>query len=411
MSTASASIELDRLRMNQVQDLLNLGFRWMKFPAALENEFLSQDPQQRLRHFIISGLISLVVYDGFLVADYLLIPDVFSIAVQLRLLIFTPVALLALLVLWLKGDKPLTQHPVLLDSAVVISGLFAAATLAYALSITRSPLSDFYHAGFAVVVMYGNLVQRLRFWSALGFSLAVLAIQVVGIWVLPNFNPRLVWPICSLTAATVAFSLCANYVMERDKRRRYLLSERERELVKALSEVNLKLQQLSRVDVLTGLFNRRHFQEYLQDLWQRAKHGGTEVAIIMMDVDYFKPYNDHYGHPAGDECLRQVASVMQNSLRKPGDMVARYGGEEFIAVLPDTSLALALQAAERLRNAVESMAMAHGASPTLPVVTVSLGVACCNAAMPGATPDSLISRADRALYDAKHQGRNRVCSI
>lgn len=411
MSTAPATIELDRLRMNQVQNLLNLGFRWMKFPAALEHEFLSQDPQQRLRHFIISGLIALVVYDGFLVADYLLIPDVFSIAVQLRLLIFTPVALLALLVLWVKGDKPLIQHPVLLDSAVVLSGLFAAATLAYALSITRSPLSDFYHAGFAVVVMYGNLVQRLRFWSALGFSLAVLAIQVVGIWVLPNFNPRLVWPICSLTAATVAFSLCANYVMERDKRRRYLLSERERELVKALSEVNLKLQQLSRVDVLTGLFNRRHFQEYLQDLWQRAKHGGTEVAIIMMDVDHFKPYNDHYGHPAGDECLRQVASVMQSSLRKPGDMVARYGGEEFIAVLPDTSLALALQAAERLRNAVENMAMAHEASPTLPVVTVSLGVACCNAAMPGATPDSLISRADRALYDAKHQGRNRVCSI
>lgn len=411
MSTAPATIELDRLRMNQVQDLLNLGFKWMKFPAALEHEFLSQDPQQRLRHFIISGLISLVVYDGFLVADYLLIPDVFSIAVQLRLLIFTPLALLALLILWLNRDKPLIHHPVLLDSAVVISGLFAAATLAYALSITRSPLSDFYHAGFAVVVMYGNLVQRLRFWSALGFSLAVLAIQVVGIWVLPNFNPRLVWPICSLTAATVAFSLCANYVMERDKRRRYLLSERERELVKALSEVNLKLQQLSRVDVLTGLFNRRHFQEYLQDLWQRAKHGGTEVAIIMMDVDHFKPYNDHYGHPAGDECLRQVAIVMQNSLRKPGDMVARYGGEEFIAVLPDTSLALALQAAERLRNAVEGMAMAHEASPTLPVVTVSLGVACCNAAMPGATPDSLISRADRALYDAKHQGRNRVCSI
>lgn len=411
MSTAPATIELDRLRMNQVHDLLNLGFRWMKFPAALEHEFLSQDPQQRLRHFIISGLISLVVYDGFLVADYLLIPDVFSIAVQLRLLIFTPLALLALLILWLNRDKPLIHHPVLLDSAVVISGLFAAATLAYALSITRSPLSDFYHAGFAVVVMYGNLVQRLRFWSALGFSLAVLAIQVVGIWVLPNFNPRLVWPICSLTAATVAFSLCANYVMERDKRRRYLLSERERELVKALSEVNLKLQQLSRVDVLTGLFNRRHFQEYLQDLWQRAKHGGTEVAIIMMDVDHFKPYNDHYGHPAGDECLRQVAIVMQNSLRKPGDMVARYGGEEFIAVLPDTSLALALQAAERLRNAVEGMAMAHEASPNLPVVTVSLGVACCNAAMPGATPDSLISRADRALYDAKHQGRNRVCSI
>ncbi|MDI1259094.1 GGDEF domain-containing protein [Aquabacterium sp.] len=406
-----ASLEADKLRMSQLQDLLTLGFRWMKFPAGLEHQFLSQDPQQRLRHFIISGLISLLVYDGFLVADYLLIPDVFSIAVRLRLLIFTPIALVALVVLWVGRDKPLMQHPVLLDSAVLVSGLFAAATLAYALSITHSPLSDFYHAGFAVVVMYGNLVQRLRFWSALGFSLAVLAIQVVGVVVLPNFNPRLVLPICSLTAATVAFSLCANYVMERDKRRRYLLSERERALVKDLREVNLKLQELSRVDVLTALFNRRHFQEYLQDLWQRAKHGGTEVVIIMMDVDHFKPYNDHHGHPAGDECLRQVASVMHNSLRQPGDMVARYGGEEFIAVLPNTSLALAMQAAERLRKAVQDMAMPHETSPTLPVVTVSLGVACCNAATPGATPDGLISKADRALYEAKHQGRNRVCSL
>lgn len=410
MSTAQASIEVDKLRMNQVQDLLNLGFRWMKFPATLEHQFLSQDPQQRLRHFIISGLISLMVYDGFLIADYLMIPDVFPIAVTLRLLIFTPISVVVLLLLWLNRDRPLAQHPVMLDSAVLVSGLFAAATLAYALSITRSPLSDFYHAGFAVVVMYGNLVQRLRFWSALGFSLAVLTIQIVGVVVLPNFNPRLVLPICSLTAATVAFSLCANYVMERDKRRRYLLSERERSLVKDLSEVNLKLQQLSRVDVLTALFNRRHFQEYLQDLWQRAKHGGTEVVIIMMDVDHFKPYNDHHGHPAGDECLRQVASVMQNSLRRPGDMVARYGGEEFIAVLPNTSLPLAMQAAERVRKAVEDMAIPHETSATLPVVTVSLGVAWCNAATPGATPDGLISKADRALYDAKHQGRNRVCS-
>ncbi|RZL04295.1 MAG: GGDEF domain-containing protein [Rubrivivax sp.] len=410
-ATVPAAIAVDQQRMNLVQDLLNLGFRSMKFPAALEQEFLSKDPEQRLRHFLVSGLIALLVYDGFLIADYLLIPDVFSIAVKLRLMIFTPLSLLVLVWMWLNRRHPLVQHPLLLDAAVLLSGLLAAATLAYALSLTHSPLSDFYHAGFAVVLMYGNLVQRLRFWSAVGFSLAILAIQVVGVIVLPNFNPRLVWPICSLTAATVAFSLCANYVMERDKRRRYLLSERERELVKNLSDVNLQLQQLSRVDVLTTLFNRRHFQEYLQGIWQRARHEGSEVAIIMMDVDHFKRYNDQHGHPAGDECLKQVAGVMQNSLRQPGDMVARYGGEEFIAVLPGASLGLAQHAAERLRQAVEKMAMPHETSETLPVVTVSLGVACCNAAEPGASADGLIAQADRALYEAKRQGRNRVGQI
>jgi diguanylate cyclase (GGDEF)-like protein len=412
MSASQLSMVADKAqRMNQVQDLLNLGFRWMKFPSALENDFLAQDPAGRLRHFMFSSVISLLIYNGFLIADYLMIPDVFTMAATLRLLVFTPLSLVALAVLWTGRNRPNANNPQMLDTTVLISGLFAAATLAYALSITHSPLSDFYHAGFAVVVMYGNLVQRLRFWSAVLFSLTVLTIQIVGVVVLPNFNPRLVLPISALTVATVAFSLCANYVMERDKRRRYLLTVREHELVKKLSEVNLQLQQLSRVDVLTGLFNRRHFQEYLQDLWQRAKHEGSEVAIIMMDVDHFKGYNDRYGHPAGDECLKQAAAVMQSSLRQPGDMVARYGGEEFIAVLPNTSLSVALQAAERLRKAVEALSMRHEASPTLPVVTVSLGVACCNAAAPGASSDALISSADRALYDAKNQGRNRVCSV
>lgn len=412
MSSSPMALAADQdQRMSQVQDLLNLGFRWMKFPQALENDFLEQDPVGRLRHFLISGVISLLVYNGFLVADYLIIPDVFPIAASLRLLVFTPISLLAMAILWTGRHRPEASHPLMLDTTVLISGLFAAATLAYALSITNSPMSDFYHAGFAVVVMYGNLVQRLRFWSAVPFSLTVLAIQIVGIAVLPNFNPRLVLPLCLLTSSTVAFSLCANYVMERDKRRRYLLTVREHELVKQLSDVNLQLQQLSRVDALTGLFNRRHFQEYLQNLWQRARHEGSEVAIIMMDVDHFKGYNDHHGHPMGDECLRKVAAVMQSSLRQPGDMVARYGGEEFIAVLPNSSLPVALQAAERVRMAVEALSLPHAGSPNLPVVTVSLGVAWTNAAAPSVTPDSLISSADRALYDAKRQGRNRVCAV
>lgn len=412
MSTGPMSLAADQdQRMNQVQELLNLGFRWMKFPQALENDFLEQDPTGRLRHFMFSSIISLMTYNGFLIADYLIIPDVFPIVATLRLLVFTPISLLAMGILWTGRQRPEASHPLMLDTTVLISGLFAAATLAYALSITNSPMSDFYHAGFAVVVMYGNLVQRLRFWSAVPFSLTVLAIQIVGIAVLPNFNPRLVLPLCLLTTATVAFSLCANYVMERDKRRRYLLTVREHELVRQLSDVNLQLQQLSRVDALTGLFNRRHFQEYLQSLWQRARHEGSEVAIIMMDVDHFKGYNDHHGHPAGDECLRQVAAVMQSSLRQPGDMVARYGGEEFIAVLPNSSLLVALQAAERVRKAVEALSLHHGSSPILPVVTVSLGVAWTNAAAPSVTPDSLISSADRALYDAKRQGRNRACAV
>jgi hypothetical protein len=136
----------------------------MKFPEALEQEFLGEAPVQRLRHFLVSGLISLAIYDGFLIADYLLIPDVFVAALKLRLMIFTPISALFLIMMWLYRDRPLLHHPLILDSLVLFSGLFAASTLAYALSITHSPLSDFYHAGFAV--FGGRLVSHSPCWPS-----------------------------------------------------------------------------------------------------------------------------------------------------------------------------------------------------------------------------------------------------
>ncbi|MDE2402794.1 MAG: GGDEF domain-containing protein [Burkholderiales bacterium] len=394
-------------RMALIQRLLDGGFPWMKFPGGLEHEFLTANGAQRRRHFIVSSLIALLVFNGFLIVDYLMLRDVFQLAAVLRLGVFTPICISSLVLIW---HLPTVRALWVLDALVLISGLLAAATLAYVLSITHSPMSVFYHVGFTVVIVYGNIVQRLRFWYAMVFSLVIFCMHVVGIVLLPIFSERLLLPIMSMVAGTAIFSLTANYALERDERRRFLLTLRERELVGRLSEINLKLQELSRVDVLTELFNRRHFQEYLQDAWSRARGDGGEVAIIMIDVDHFKAYNDHYGHPAGDKCLRQVAAALQASLRRPGDMVARFGGEEFIAVLPQTSLAVAVQAAERIRKAVEGLAMPHEKSDTAPVLTVSVGVACSKADGALASPDALISEADQALYRAKHQGRNLVCA-
>lgn len=389
-------------------ELIERGFWWMRFPPALERRFLHDTAAARLRYFLISGVLSLLVFDGFLVVDYLMMEDAFQRAIQMRLYVFTPAALLLIVVPWLQRDLVLKYiPPLLVEGIVLVSGLCAAASLGYVLSITHSPYRDFYHVGFMIVIVYGNLVQRLRFWYAVTFSLSIHAIHIAGLLMLTVVNHRLMLPLHLLMSATVFFTLVANYALERDERRRYLLSLRRKHLLRNLSEVRHRLQVLSRTDTLTGLSNRRHFEDYLQQIWRRAQHDGTEVAIVMLDVDHFKKYNDHYGHPAGDACLSRVAAAMSASLRRPNDLVARYGGEEFIAVLPHTGSATAQQAAERVRQAVEALQIPHEGSSAAAVVTASLGVASWPAS-PQRNYADLIAAADAALYDAKHGGRNRV---
>lgn len=181
----------------------------------------------------------------------------------------------------------------------------------------------------------------------------------------------------------------------------------ERAMVQSLKEKNQELEFLSSHDALTGLYNRRMADQQLAKEWGRAFRSKSELAILIIDVDYFKAYNDTYGHQQGDECLRQLADTMHAQLRRPPDFLARYGGEEFIAILPETSLEGACQVAEHMRSAVEEKALPHDHSRTGNQVTISIGVA---SMCPG--PDNrfemAVSYADTALYQAKQKGRNQV---
>jgi diguanylate cyclase (GGDEF)-like protein len=167
------------------------------------------------------------------------------------------------------------------------------------------------------------------------------------------------------------------------------------------------LSQMARLDGLTGLSNRRTFDDMLDREWRRLARVGQHLSIIMFDVDHFKLYNDTYGHGAGDICLKKVAQCAVNALQRPADMVARYGGEEFVAVLPDTMMVGAAAVAEAIRENVAAENIPHERSPTAKHVTVSLGhVSVVPKA--GRPATELVAAADRALYAAKGSGRNRV---
>ncbi|MBA4176787.1 MAG: diguanylate cyclase response regulator [Leptothrix sp. (in: Bacteria)] len=165
------------------------------------------------------------------------------------------------------------------------------------------------------------------------------------------------------------------------------------------------LRQWVYVDGLTGVRNRRAFDEQLGTEWRRAVRDGTELSVVLLDVDFFKRYNDHYGHQAGDACLRAVAERLRVAVRRPGDLVVRYGGEEFACLLPDTPLQGALAFARELGAGIEALALAHAESTVSEFVTVSLGV--CTAAVHGAgSAEALLRAADAQLYEAKAAGRN-----
>ena len=178
------------------------------------------------------------------------------------------------------------------------------------------------------------------------------------------------------------------------------------EMICILKELNKNWERLSLTDALTDIPNRRCFDEYIEREWKRAIRQSESVSLLLIDVDFFKKFNDEYGHPRGDECLQEIAFALKDSIQRPGDLVARFGGEEFAVILPNTKSEGAAVLAERMRKNIENLHLTHSGSPSSSV-TVSIGVATAE------TPtiegyEWLLLNADRALYCAKENGRNQI---
>lgn len=285
------------------------------------------------------------------------------------------------------------------------------ATLVMALALINPTLIDAY--SLRMLIYVGTVYAILVIYLGLGLRLpyATFAVLAGGVPVLVGLllaGIELEWDM--LVASYIGGSALCTFLCYRDEllRRRMflqtLLLQADRQRIGKLAS---DLEQLSMVDSLTGLANRRQFDEVLEREWGRCKRERQSIALIFLDVDKFKPYNDHYGHQRGDDCLRDLARVFAKGARRPSDLAVRYGGEEFVLLLPETGLLAARQIAETLVRDVQALGLPHTASDVADVVTVSAGV---SALMPhhGDSGQQLVSLADTALYRAKQEGRNCV---
>ncbi|OEH85398.1 hypothetical protein BHU72_04730 [Desulfuribacillus stibiiarsenatis] len=192
-----------------------------------------------------------------------------------------------------------------------------------------------------------------------------------------------------------------------EMKKRKVREKELQELNAQLQDRNETLKKLSMIDGLTGIANRRYLEEYLEREWRYAVRNKGQLSLVMFDIDYFKLYNDYYGHQCGDDTLKAIAQTVEKILKRPTDMVARYGGEEFVVILPATAIHGAMEIAKQIRGCVEGLQICHEKSAISDYVTISLGVTTIHNYTSDSTT-TLIEHADNALYKAKNSGRNKV---
>ncbi|WP_231489661.1 GGDEF domain-containing protein [Billgrantia saliphila] len=369
----------------------------LRFSPIVEARFESDTSELRSRHLYLAGIVALVIYDLYLINDYAFRPESLQMAAWIRFGMMTPFGITALYFVR-RGLSPAMREAVMTSTIVV--GMLLSNLIFFLSKSTYSFLDTF---SFGLILVMGNIVFTLRFFHAVASSLISGIIMTLFVYHYAPMEAEIKLYAFVVFISSAVFTLLANYRMEVSERQSYLLLLREQLRNSAALKDNQALAKISITDPLTGVANRRHFDAVLEHRWQEALTENTMLGMLVIDIDRFKNYNDHYGHLQGDACLRQVALEMQNYVRQEVDLVVRYGGEEFVVLLPNTSAASALHAAERIRRGIEALAIPQAGSG---VITVSIGAA---ALRPHVTlaPAMLLTLADAALYQAKREGRNR----
>jgi diguanylate cyclase (GGDEF)-like protein len=381
--------QMAKLREGRIQ--------WLRFDRMLEDRFERDTARERSYRLWLEGLLAIVFVNGCLLLDYALVKDALLATALKRTLVVTPLALVVngmmriRLSRWMReGSVALVMTLICGINLYVEGGRTAATAMMGLLSVV-------------ITSLFTNVVMRLRFAYT---TVATVLMLAAGMWFAHGASglekSEKIIAVSMMTLA-VAMTLVAAYSMERQERLGYLLYSNS-QLQSA------ELHQLSNLDKLTGLANRRAFEENFEMLWAEGMRTGRWLSAIVIDIDQFKVVNDVYGHLYGDEVLRHVAGLLPQLLRVRSDVAARFGGDEFVILLPDTEMERAVVVAERLRRLVET------AVPPAPEMvrngekmglTVSCGVSSCVPSGAGGR-ERLLTTADGAMYEAKRNGRNRV---
>jgi len=311
----------------------------LTFPDSLERRLEHDTRRRRAQRLRAATPAIAIIYNLFLIPDWMLVGDVITIALILHFVVVTPWILLT-------GGLTKDDSPKLLRE-----GLAASIPIAIALQIlvsfvlTSSPDAGHYQYFVLLVVLFTNTIQRLPFRYAVVVSSSIIACHSLAIVVSGHMQFLVALVAITTLAVSAYLTLVSNYYLERDGRRAFLLALRDR-----LRHV--EVENASRHDALTDLANRHYLNARIAELWHNGDNAVSPIAMIMLDIDHFKLFNDRYGHVTGDACLKRVAACVSAELRNAEDLAVRYGGEELLILLPKTDVSSAIRIAERIRRSV-----------------------------------------------------------
>lgn len=395
-------------QIHRYRDVLESGMRRLKFPVGMEAEYTEHTNRAFLngsRGILAFGIL---MYLAFGFADGPLGRDQANTIWLIRVGL-TSTLLLGLVIIyarqWVRLMVPATSFGMVLIGLSVI----------YFINLMEEPYSYAYHLGLVPLQVFILVALRSHVRAIAITSMTIFVAHTIYAFThdfkpvhadLDELVPVMRFLFIVFWGLLLSMGMFLAYQMEYVTRADFLKNRLLTLDAKRLKLLGQELQLLSTTDGLTGLANRRHFENCYDAEWRRALRSQDSLTLIMIDIDFFKHYNDHYGHQAGDECLRQVADVFRSYAQRSGELVARYGGEEFVIMLPRTSLEAGQSLARSVRSKIEDLAIAHQASEQ-GIVTISAGVACC-IPEPQMDSEDLLRLADRSLYQAKDAGRNEV---
>jgi diguanylate cyclase (GGDEF)-like protein len=366
---------------------LRAGFPWLTFDRELEREFRRAHLDENLLHTRVNWCMAVVITIAFTAMQSIMLrPEGNRIPGLIHMLVIIPMLLIGLMSSFLPQ-----RHRIYPPVAMVASTTLGLGTVAIQIIATKGGIATLFPC-LMLTIIFIYFMGGLIFYHAVAANVIVMLVYLGAGNALELPGREFAYDALAMVAANL---FCASivYMHEKTSRMRYL-------------EACLLREMVAR-DGLTGIQNRRMFDQHIQRVWQQAVRENKRVAVLLADIDCFKDYNDRYGHQAGDECLRAVAVSLSQCARRPLDFVARYGGEEFAVVLYEASREYVAEVLTRIQRSIAELNIPHEASRVAGRLTLSVGAAFV---LPNGnrTHEGLIQLADEALYSAKEQGRNRV---